>query len=233
VSQSSGGSYVGGPNSWCRETETSSFYWKLLSRFHLRTEKQFKSSKRRVLYIIHYILLYNIQNCDDYINIPSSQTYRSHEKCMAHLCYEVLNVERNIPSSQTYRSHEKCMAHLCYEVLNVERNIPSSQTCRSHKKCVAHLCYEVLNVEKNIPSSQTYRSHKKCVAHLCYEVLNVERNIPSSQTYRSHKKCVAHVGSYEVLNIERKVWLDHGNSKQAIPRQQTKETVKRFDVYYT
>jgi hypothetical protein len=36
----------------------------------------------------------NVQNCDSYINIPSSQTYRSHIKCLAK-SYELLKSSLN------------------------------------------------------------------------------------------------------------------------------------------
>jgi hypothetical protein len=52
----------------CSKTETSSIYWSQLSRFNLKMET--KSSPRNVMRTMD-----NVQNCDSYINIPSSQTY--------------------------------------------------------------------------------------------------------------------------------------------------------------
>jgi hypothetical protein len=42
----------------------SSIYWAQLSRSHMKTETESRTMD-------------NVQNCDSYINIPSSQTYRS------------------------------------------------------------------------------------------------------------------------------------------------------------
>jgi hypothetical protein len=51
------------------ETETSSVYWTHLSRFHLKTEKEY-SPKRRVL---NKGAMDDVQYCDSHINILSSE----------------------------------------------------------------------------------------------------------------------------------------------------------------
>jgi hypothetical protein len=52
------------------ETDISSFYWAHLSRFHLKTETE--SSLQNFVYSNKDRAMDNVQNCDSYINIPSS-----------------------------------------------------------------------------------------------------------------------------------------------------------------
>jgi hypothetical protein len=59
-----------------RETETSSFYWDHLCRFHLKTETE--SSFRNVVFKIKHRTMDNGQSCYSYINIPLSQSYGSY-----------------------------------------------------------------------------------------------------------------------------------------------------------
>jgi hypothetical protein len=56
------------------ETEASPIYWAQLSGFHLKIE--IKSSPRNVVLQVKDRTMDNVRNCDSYINIPSSQTYR-------------------------------------------------------------------------------------------------------------------------------------------------------------
>jgi hypothetical protein len=56
------------------KTETSSIYCAQLSRFHPKTEKE--SGLQNVVFQIKDRTMDNVQNCDSYINILSSQTYR-------------------------------------------------------------------------------------------------------------------------------------------------------------
>jgi hypothetical protein len=55
------------------ETEISSIYWAQRRNFHMKTEAEF--SLRNVVLQIKDSTM-DVQNCDSYINIPSSQTYR-------------------------------------------------------------------------------------------------------------------------------------------------------------
>jgi hypothetical protein len=56
------------------ESEIISIYWAQLSKFKLKAEAE--SNLRNVVFQIKDRTMDNIQNCDSYINIPSSQTYR-------------------------------------------------------------------------------------------------------------------------------------------------------------
>jgi hypothetical protein len=55
-----------------QKTETTFIYWGQLSNFQLKTES-IQFPKRHV----EDMTIDNVQNCDSYINILSSQTYRS------------------------------------------------------------------------------------------------------------------------------------------------------------
>jgi hypothetical protein len=71
LSPPNGESYPVGSNIYIApETERSSSYWDLLSRCHLKTERE--SSLRNVVFLIKDRTMDHVQNCDSYINIPSS-----------------------------------------------------------------------------------------------------------------------------------------------------------------
>jgi hypothetical protein len=62
------------PSSSGTYSETISIYWVQLCTLHLKTETE--SSLRNAVFEMKIRLLDNVQNCDSYINIPLSQSYR-------------------------------------------------------------------------------------------------------------------------------------------------------------
>jgi hypothetical protein len=63
--------------------QTISIYWTQLSRLHLKVGTKF--SLRKVGLSIKDTTMDNAQNCDNYINIPSSQTYMSYKQTLHYL----------------------------------------------------------------------------------------------------------------------------------------------------
>jgi hypothetical protein len=69
------GDRIQSPVSWAQYIELVSIYWAQLNRFHPETETE--ASPRNAV-LNKGRAMDNVTNVDSYINIPSSQTYRSY-----------------------------------------------------------------------------------------------------------------------------------------------------------